>query len=467
MNPSAPSHSIKRPWLHWGLLAVAFTGYFAYALLQGDKTVFVPGAMTSAHHQIEMACATCHAKPFKGGPVLQDACIRCHGNDLQAANDSHPMSKFTDPRNAALLEKLDARLCVTCHREHAPDITGPMAVTVPGDFCFHCHQDVAKDRPSHAGMDFKTCATGGCHNFHDNQSLYEDFLDKHLHESKVKAGAEVPVRDQDDLLRAIATLPVTPLTLTDQDAPAEFHALPAVDHEWSTTAHARAGVNCSACHQVKEPGTTRSVWREKPGHEVCITCHKTEGDGFLAGKHGMRLAAGLSPMTPGMARLPMKASARDKTLGCTSCHDAHNFDIRKAAVEACLNCHDDAHSRAYKDSPHFGLWHAELAGKAPAGSGVSCATCHMPREVHRMQGVSVALAQHNQSLNLRPNEKMVRSVCMNCHGLGFSLDALADAKLVEKNFSGNPSIHVRSLDMAEARLTSRNKPQKEENATRK
>lgn len=84
-----------------------------------------------------------------------------------------------------------------------------------------------------------------------------------------------------------------------------------------------------------------------------------------------------------------------------------------------------------------------------------------------MQGVSVALAQHNQSLNLRPNEKMVRSVCMNCHGLGFSLDALADTKLVEKNFSGNPSIHVRSLDMAEARLTSRNKPQKEEDATRK
>jgi formate-dependent nitrite reductase cytochrome c552 subunit len=87
------------------------------------------------------------------------------------------------------------------------------------------------------------------------------------------------------------------------------------------------------------------------------------------------------------------------------------------------------------------------------GSGVSCATCHLPREGH---GQSVS-AQHDQSANLRPRDKMVRSVCMNCHGVGFSLDALADESLVRRNFNGLPSEHVQSLDMVERRLAEKNK----------
>jgi hypothetical protein len=59
--------------------------------------------------------------------------------------------------------------------------------------------------------------------------------------------------------------------------------------------------------------------------------------------------------------------------------------------------------------------------------------------------------QHNQNDNLRPNEKMIRSVCMNCHGLKFSIDALADPELVKRNFIGLPSRHIQSIDMAEAR----------------
>ena len=36
---------------------------------------------------------------------------------------------------------------------------------------------------------------------------------------------------------------------------------------------------------------------------------------------------------------------------------------------------------------------------------------------------------HNQSDGLRPNEKMIRPVCLDCHGLGFAIDALADDDL--------------------------------------
>ena len=51
-------------------------------------------------------------------------------------------------------------------------------------------------------------------------------------------------------------------------------------------------------------------------------------------------------------------------------------------------------------------------------------------------------------MNLQPNEKMIRGVCMKCHGLSFSIDALADPVLIERNFQGQPSRHVESVDMA-------------------
>ena len=70
----------------------------------------------------------------------------------KAAKDDHPKSKFTDPRNADRIAVLDARYCVTCHVEHRPEITSEMAVTVPADVCFLCHEGIAEERPSHEGM---------------------------------------------------------------------------------------------------------------------------------------------------------------------------------------------------------------------------------------------------------------------------------------------------------------------------
>jgi hypothetical protein len=44
---------------------------------------------------------------------------------------------------------------------------------------------------------------------------------------------------------------------------------------------------------------------------------------------------------------------------------------------------------------------------------------------------------------------MARSSCQHCHGLGFTLDALADDTLINNNFSAAPTAHVRSMDLAE------------------
>jgi hypothetical protein len=162
----------------------------------------------------------------------------------------------------------------------------------------------------------------------------------------------------------------------------------------------------------------------------------------------MRLERGLGPMSPAMARQPMKADAHSKSLGCASCHAAHTFDTRKAQVEACMSCHDDGHTRAYIGSPHHELWKKELAGQAPPGSGVTCATCHLPRIEHRQDDVKRILVQHNQNETLRPAEKMIRPVCMSCHGLGFSIDAIADTTLALSNYRGRPKARIRSIEMA-------------------
>jgi hypothetical protein len=452
-------------WICWGVLSVAIGGYFAAGmfmksaannpLLSPARAMLLPGKTTHGHYQIELACESCHVSPFGGRESLQESCERCHGQELKDAVDKHPRSKFTDPRNAELLEKLDATLCVTCHVEHRPEITKPMGVTLAGDFCFNCHQDIATDRPSHKGMAFDTCNSAGCHKFHDNRALYEDFLAKHLDEPRLLAQRWLPKRNFREVAAEFPGYPADRFPLKPQtapDAPPELMHSKAAVADWLATSHARSGVNCSGCHQLDNTGT--KTWVQRPDYKVCASCHEPESKGWLAGKHGMRLAEELSPMTPGQARQPMHAKVRDVEMNCTNCHGAHRFDTKQAAVESCVSCHRDDHTAAYERSPHYKLWKKELAGELPPGSGVSCASCHMPRDEYRAPGGSAkrVLVQHNQSDNLRPNEKMLRPVCMNCHGLGFSTNALADPKLLKNNFHGEPGVHIKSIDMVAQRV---------------
>lgn len=121
-----------------------------------------------------------------------------------------------------------------------------------------------------------------------------------------------------------------------------------------------------------------------------------------------------------------------------------------------MSCHTSQHTKAYLNSPHHELWKKEISGEAAPGSGVSCATCHMPVLEHENDyGDAAYYITHNQNDTLRPNEKMIRPVCMNCHGLQFTLNALADKKLIEKNFAGQPSVHVQSIDWVLKRATAR------------
>lgn len=447
-------------WLIWLIVTIGLSAFFAYKLLSSeDKRVFLPGETSHGHHQIEMSCNTCHGESFTDQKTLQKSCMNCHGEQLKEAKDDHPKKKFTDPRNADRVAELDARVCVTCHTEHRPEVTGPMGVTLPIDYCYKCHEDVADDRPSHEGMEFDTCASAGCHNYHDNRALYEDFLAKHLHEADNLENAIVDLKP--NLAEVAEMLGQYPLdryplkTVVEPDAPNHITVTDEIKNQWLTTAHAKQGVNCSACHVDAET----SAWNEKPHQLVCKTCHESQLAGFVQGKHGMRLNSEkldmtLSPMSPEHALIPMKSKAHGTELTCNTCHAAHEFDIETAAIKSCLQCHDDDHSKAYEQSPHFALYEKETSGELPTGSGVTCATCHMPKiEKEYFYGeVIQVLVDHDQSNNLRPNEKMIRPVCMQCHGLGFAIDALADPELVKKNFNGLPARHIESLDLAEDRL---------------
>ena len=477
-------------WAIWAVFSVAVAAYGAKTIyVSGDRTVLLPGDTTGVHHQFEVACHTCHTSDnFEDvSSVRKDlnkTCVACHKEELKASDDSHPRKKFTNPRMAAFWEKVDGRFCTSCHLEHVPDETVAGAVTLAGDFCIACHsegeQDVRVNRESHAGLTYDTCASSGCHNFHDNRALYEDFLVKHgkdpwlLETTTIEAAAiarGAPEAERDEIEKYLSGLQAVPEA---RDAEIEQH--------WAASAHAAAEVGCAGCHAVdaETEDETAANWMAAPGEAVCADCHKSEAKTFALGRHGMRrhpeIAAprratdllrkiGISKpseqathllevyladpdvppkMSTSEARVSLKADAHGQDLTCNTCHKPHEQDVTYAAVDACLSCHNDTHSTAYKDSPHFELWTAELSGDLALGSGVTCATCHMPQV---LKGDDVH-TNHNQNDTLRPNEKMIRATCMSCHGLGFAIDALADPALIENNFSGQPNRHVESIDWA-------------------
>ena len=429
-------------WLVWLTGSMVLATVLGMQLFTSEqKTYFLPGKTTHGHHQIELQCTVCHSSGFNSEDVLQNACMDCHGEELKEAQDSHPRSKFTNPRNASLLANLDARQCIACHVEHRPELITSMGVSQPIGVCAHCHQDIAKDRPSHEGMGFETCGNAGCHNFHDNRALYEDFLLAHADEPAMLEDAKRPVRDfssawmEDHEISAM----LSPEQVEAQTTLPVGQGMP---DDWAHSSHAAAQVQCADCHGKDE------AWLPKPDHQACESCHKNEVRTFMEGKHGMRLAQGLSPMTPAMSELNLHVEKAHTELTCNTCHGAHEFNTAKAAVDKCLGCHNDEHSNEYLRSPHYDLWRKEQKGELPPGSGVTCATCHMPATPTSKREGAPVFIDHNQNSTLRPNEKMIRPVCLNCHGLGFSIDALADPELIEHNFNGQPAEHIPSIDMA-------------------
>jgi len=453
--------------LPFGIILTLVIGVIlAINLFVGDKAFFLSGDTTHGHYQIQLECQSCHTEAFSTRDQMQQSCEKCHAKELDQVNDSHPKKKFLDPRNSELLNKLDARYCTTCHKEHKPEITRKYGVTLANDFCIHCHQDLAEDKPNHKDFEFTTCANSGCHNFHDNSMLYEKFLAKHIDEPNDLSSQKNPLKTGLKRWRKKHKLDQVYQNL-DPDikikiiSELDIKAFEQATHLWKSSAHAKTNTQCSDCHVSIESVGIKPVdvkpelsFKIKNIESTCQACHKKQLKTFLQGKHGLRLSLGLTSIST-LDVVSEINKDEFKILGCVSCHNPHSVNVIDAAVDGCLECHQDQHSRNYKQSKHFELWIKELSGDLETGSGVSCASCHLPR-IKKGKRVDVI---HNQNWNLQPNTKMLKKVCMNCHGLEYSLSALSDKILVDQNFVGTPNGSHPTYQLIRERLKIKNQRQ--------
>jgi predicted CXXCH cytochrome family protein len=411
-----------------GLVAIGLALALATLLWNGRSTVFLPGTTSDGHYLIETACESCHV-PFAG--VSNDRCVACHKAEL--ADDTHPVRMFDDPRWASTLRTIDALQCKTCHQEH---LVAQAGVTVRPDFCYPCHDDVTQKRETHRTLGPDSCGSVGCHNYHDNSGLNTAFLRRHVGEPAMGARAGLPERR-----------PALPTVAPPAPAyPAEVAVRKEVVDGWRASAHAAGDVNCMDCH-----GGSATGFVAVPGERACAECHRFEVETFRTGKHGARGAVDLPPLTPSLARQPMRHDTRaGRGLSCAACHDPHRLDTRRAAVEACLGCHDDEHSRNFESSPHGATLRLD-GPTGPTGPGaVTCATCHLPRtRVEGDMGPRVAV-NHNNTFTLRPRDRMVKEVCAACHGLEFSLSNIVDDTLVRSNFRGRSTRRHETFRMMDA-----------------
>lgn len=420
--------------LFWGIgggLGIVIIGMGVWQLFfTGDSRRFLPGITSLGHHQFEIQCYRCHEGFSRG--VSNQACLECHRAQWQQ-QDVHSPALWDLPQHQPQLALLNAKQCATCHREHRanllPNPFGLSNVTVEVHFCQTCHSNILT-HSNHQGFQFNQCIT--CHQYHHDAAMQANYLKPHQQEADTVTTGRTPINNLLHYYRQTAQHDLEPLTQAQHDAPEHSH-FNLVLTDWEKSSHAKTGINCRACHQPPHRDPP-AMWDETPPPDYCQACHQTELQGFQAGAHGIRPTLGLSPLQTAEANLPMKALVKSRTLNCTACHAAHAFNRSQAAVEACLDCHQDQHSRAYLTSPHYQLWQKQQAGTLPPGAGVSCATCHLPRTVYQQR----VLVQHNISANLRDKKNMV-SVCTVCHGLGFSLDSLATERIYQDNFSRKPA----------------------------
>src|SRR4051812_22911320 len=187
-------------WLRRLLALATFVAPIAFVgapFGKRDQTVYLPGPTSGGHHQIEEKCTNCHVRPagalsVSSSGASDEACLRCHGQALRDSDDTHAVSKFDDPGRAAQLALVDARSCIPCHREHRTEARVQGSVTMAPELCAACHASIGEERPNHRWFAAESCASTGCHNYHDNRALYRDFLAKHRDEPPLLSEPRVP-----------------------------------------------------------------------------------------------------------------------------------------------------------------------------------------------------------------------------------------------------------------------------------
>ena len=85
----------KLLWVVWLLVSLVIAGFLALGISGADaarntwlaqaRLMLLPGATTSGHHQIELACESCHTRAFAGKDDLQEAMRMLREHDFGVA----------------------------------------------------------------------------------------------------------------------------------------------------------------------------------------------------------------------------------------------------------------------------------------------------------------------------------------------------------------------------------------------
>lgn len=388
-----------------GLLA-AFKG--------AATTLFLHAPLSSAHARLEADCQACH-EPWNG--ATSEKCLSCHKRNL--AHDTHSKERLINPVKAKPVDRLKEASCIECHREHQP--VKASGYTGPEGLCAKCHPPESLPPGRHFSGEKGSCQKAGCHRYHTNityrEIAYGNRL-RFLQTSKIIAKKEpAPYKKLD----------INELERMRKDS---FYSVkPAVTSRYEISRHSGGEATCGSCHK-SENGSVELA----PKVTVCLPCHKTETKTFLNGAHG---AAERSHNTGAFF-----GHETGERVTCGSCHDSHSLRLEDARIKACEKCHDSAHSKSYRGSGHY-RYLSDPTFASKKLTGVDCAGCHMPR-LHETGGAT----DHNESLSVSTKERMARTVCVQCHGLYFSLSSLYNDIIVTSNFTYSPKSGTEQIEYA-------------------
>ena len=326
------------------------------------KTAIIPKNVIDATgnftdpHQDETECVDCHTSHTKGIGLTKEACLGCHGTDL---NDFPNFSENIELHGIRTFEFLKQKElnedCMACHdREHDHKVTDTPNERIPfsyntalidTDFCSDCHNDeYTAYNSSYTPAAKEIYAVEGCINCHSEHKLIADpphtstspydncdschgnLLEKTIHDRREVSFANISFIEQDfcvgchDDENTAYISSITPASKAIYGDEGCFnchtdHVADSIDPPHKITA---PFANCASCHtdypNVNIHDRTEISFLNKTDIEnnFCGSCHEPETERLALANH----------------------SKRD----CIDCHGDH--EIRVVDFDECRICHD-------------------------------------------------------------------------------------------------------------------------------
>ena len=209
---------------------------------------------------------------------------------------------------------------------------------------------------------------------------------------------------------------------------------PNIVSDWKVSQHFAEDVTCADCHGDGHQSKDDVANVLTVTYETCATCHDTQTEQYLAGKHSKAWAAlkampttHMKPMElidgqkgcGGCHKIGVKTEqevldlkAAGSTFGhasCDACHTRHTFSVKEAREpEACATCHmgfDHPQWEMYSTSKHGIRHQLKRLGVLPeTAAAPTCQDCHMVDGNHEVRTAWGFLAVRTDGLAPYPGE---------------------------------------------------------------